>query len=488
MSSMFNRASAFNEDINTKVINIGQPNEYTAWNTSNVTNMIGMFSGASSFNQNIGNWGTSNVTNMSGMFNEASAFNEKINTKVINVGQPNEYTVWDTGRVVVMRGMFNEATAFNQDIGEWDTSNVTDMSEMFSGAEVFGQYIRYWNVGASTIVTNMFQDAWQMQNIYTAEYTGNALQGFGDTPLYNIFFNQPKPISYKIQDVTTNIIQNTQIIQMFRILDVSTDISAISVEEINNLYIMNNPTKVSGINGVQIQFVATITFANCDFDDNSKWSESDKETLKSIISGVYQTLSWVNTNKLYISIVGSSIFVYFLEIEARYLPVPICFPAGTPVTTDQGNVAIELIDTDIHTINGNKIVAITQTTAPTTHIISIQKHALGHNIPSSTTHISQDHRVRYKDKMYKARELVDLCENVTLIPYNRETLFNVLLDKHDKMTVNNLICETLNPNNIIAKLINSKLPKYQIREIKEQLSRILRNKDIPAYKAIYKSL
>ena len=159
-----------------------------------------------------------------------------------------------------------------------------------------------------------------------------------------------------------------------------------------------------------------------------------------------------------------------IEPEPIQPLVPICFPAGTPVTTDQGNIAIELLDTDNHTIRGNKIVAITQTKTPDNHIVSIEKGALGNNVPSATTNISNEHSVFYKGEMIKAKHLVRLCKNVKFIPYMGETLYNVLLENHDIMMINNLICETLNPKNIMAKIINSDVSPSQKQAIYKQLS------------------
>ena len=54
--------------------------------------------------------------------------------------------------------------------------------------------------------------------------------------------------------------------------------------------------------------------------------------------------------------------------------------------------------------------------------------------------------------MVKAKHLVELVENVTLSPYNGEPLYNILLEQHEKMQVNNLIVETLHPEHKVAKL------------------------------------
>jgi len=49
-------------------------------------------------------------------------------------------------------------------------------------------------------------------------------------------------------------------------------------------------------------------------------------------------------------------------------------------------------------------------------------------------------------------------DKVYKIPYKSETiLFNVLLDTHSKMMINNITAETLHPNNGIAKFTRALL-------------------------------
>jgi len=158
MNHMFYGVSAFNQDI-------------SGWDTSNVRNMDHMFYGARSFNQDISNWDVSNVTNMSSMFGGASAFNGNIGSwDVSNVtnmeGMFYRASIfngnigsWNVSNVIYMSHMFSKAKAFNQPIGNWDVSNVTNMRSMFYRAKTFNQPINKWDVSNVTNMENMFEDS-----------------------------------------------------------------------------------------------------------------------------------------------------------------------------------------------------------------------------------------------------------------------------------------------------------------------------------------
>ena len=111
MSAMFTGASSFNEDLSN-------------WDVSTVTDMSYMFSEASSFNGDLSTWDVSSVTDMSYMFSStwggASSFNQELSR-------------WDVSSVANMRCMFCYASSFNQDLSSWDVSSVTDMGAMFLG-------------------------------------------------------------------------------------------------------------------------------------------------------------------------------------------------------------------------------------------------------------------------------------------------------------------------------------------------------------------
>ena len=144
------------------------------------------------------------------------------------------------------------------------------------------------------------------------------------------------------------------------------------------------------------------------------------------------------------------------KLPLPYVPISnICFPAGTPIQTDQGIISIEKIDTSIHTINGMDIQHITQTVTLDKYLISFGKNSIGRNIPSKTTIMSKDHQIEFEGKLVPAFRFLDFSREVKKVKYNGEILYNVLLDTYSKMNINNLMCETLHPDNRIAKLYNN---------------------------------
>ena len=158
----------------------------------------------------------------------------------------------------------------------------------------------------------------------------------------------------------------------------------------------------------------------------------------------------------------------------------ICFPAGTPVTTDQGIIPIEQIVSGYNTIRNQKIIAVTKTTTIEKYIVCIEKDSFGPNIPSQKTFISRNHKLLYNKQMIKAKDLIGVVDGVNNKKYNGEILYNVLLEKHDKMIINNLIVETMDPENVVAKLYNG---KTDIGEIGDAIVKI--NNAANDYKKVY---
>jgi hypothetical protein len=130
----------------------------------------------------------------------------------------------------------------------------------------------------------------------------------------------------------------------------------------------------------------------------------------------------------------------------------ICFPAKKPVLTDSGYVRIEKLDPAVHTIRGKKIVSVIETKHKDSQLVAFDQHALGKDMPSIRTVISPNHKVMWNGQMTKAKDFVSKFPGINLIPYNGESLYNVLLEQHGKMVVNNLVCETLDPENGVARL------------------------------------
>ena len=150
-------------------------------------------------------------------------------------------------------------------------------------------------------------------------------------------------------------------------------------------------------------------------------------------------------------------------VNATYCGIPgpgptpignVCFVGDTPITTDQGIVLIRDMDPAKHTLRGEKIVAITKTKTWEDSLVCFERHALAKNIPSRRTILSQQHKVFYKGSMREAVRCIGRMDpkKVYKVPYQGQILYNILMEHPRLVCANNLICETLHPDNIIAKL------------------------------------
>ena len=142
-------------------------------------------------------------------------------------------------------------------------------------------------------------------------------------------------------------------------------------------------------------------------------------------------------------------------------------------------IAIEKINPKIHTIRKNEVIAITKTVTQDKYLVCFEKDSLGKNIPNQKTVISRNHKLFYKGNMMRAKDFINDFENVKQIKYSGEILYNVLLKEHNKMIVNNLICETLHPENSVAKLykvLETLTPEKQYKLIEKVNEYVVKNK------------
>ena len=175
----------------------------------------------------------------------------------------------------------------------------------------------------------------------------------------------------------------------------------------------------------------------------------------------------------------------------RPIPTPItniCFPAGTPVQTDQGIINIEKLDKLKNTINQQSIKCITKTVTLDKYLISFSPHSIGRNIPFRKTIMTKDHKIEFDGRLVSAERFLDYSSDVKKVKYNGEILFNVLLENYGRMNVNGLVCETLHPENIIAKLYTNNYTEDERNTIIFQMNDSLAKRDLQGYKCVLDKL
>lgn len=82
--------------------------------------------------------------------------------------------------------------------------------------------------------------------------------------------------------------------------------------------------------------------------------------------------------------------------------------------------------------------------------------------------------------MVQAKYLLKLLKNkkkVYSVKYNNELLYNILMEKHQQMSVNNMMVETLDPENIIAKLYSNNYSQSAKHNIIVQINNCMKRND-----------
>jgi surface protein len=466
MNNMFNGAIAFNNNSRplTTVDN--------KWNTSIVTSMNNMFLGASMFNQDISSWDTHLVITMSGMFYEASVFNNNSRPLATNGNS------WNTGLVQYMNGMFYGASMFNQDISSWDTHSVITMGGMFRGASTFNNNNQplstvdnKWNTSIVKIMNNMFYEASMFNQDISSWDTHSVINMGGMFYGALAFTNNDRPLETVNNKWNTSIV-TTMDSMFYGVSMFNQDISSwdtSSVTDMGNMFVYASAfnQNISLWNTSSVTEMSYMFYGASVFNQNiSSWNLTlTPNILKMFISSAVPNMQSSN-NAIYIA--WSTNYGYEeadlnnagLNTPSTLISFPlppviksnICFPAGTLIRTDQGEVAIEKLQRGKHTLGQKIIKHITQTISTDKYLIRVEKGALGKNKPNRTTLMSKDHKIEFQGALVQAYRLLDYTEQVKKVKYNEEILYNILLEQHDIMSVNNLRCETLDPTSPIGCL------------------------------------
>ena len=210
MEGMFANAGNHSKNMNI---------DLSGFNTSNVTNMKGMFANAgydsTSINLDLSGFDTSNVTNMEAMFYYFGRNSETVNMNLSGWDISNladyqrmfeymgnvansfnlnlrEWTLPDNDIHSLFYHMAQNASSINMNLSGWDISRLTDLNYIFDDlgyhSTTFNLDIRGWNTSNVTAMSAMFCDVAPdatERNILLPPTNGNGINNT-DTIIYGI--------------------------------------------------------------------------------------------------------------------------------------------------------------------------------------------------------------------------------------------------------------------------------------------------------------
>jgi hypothetical protein len=98
--------------------------------------------------------------------------------------------------------------------------------------------------------------------------------------------------------------------------------------------------------------------------------------------------------------------------------------------------------------------------------------------------MTKDHKIEFEGRLVPAERFLDYSSEIKKVNYRGEILYNVLLAKYSRMNVNGLVCETLHPENIMAKLYTNRYAEDERNKFVVEINDSLAKRDLQRYKYV----
>ena len=185
MSGMFSGCERLNQSLDLRT-----------WNVAKVTDMSSMFEDCKVLpSLNLSNWNTAKVTNMSNMFEGCKALT------ILNL------TNWNTAKVTTMEDMFNDCESLTSlDLSSFNTANVGNMNHIFTSCNsLVSLNVSSFNTSKLTDMSYMFYNLNALQSLDLSSFNTSKV-----TDMHNMFFNCYSLKSIKFgSGWTNNVLTNT---------------------------------------------------------------------------------------------------------------------------------------------------------------------------------------------------------------------------------------------------------------------------------------
>ena len=301
------------------------------------------------------------------------------------------------------------------------------------------------------------------------DLAGNTNSGIKFT---SVFFDNMNPICDIMIDDNNLLFRETATVTLDFLNFSANDISNQKNNFLTNVFTKDNITITDGS--------GSGTFGELSLEDDISYTKYTCQFVpknKTIQPNVVIDLSYD-----FADIAENELRVNQISINIDTLSNSICFVKGTFVETDQGNVEIQNIIPGKHTIGNKEIQHITKSISPENQLVYIKKHAFGKNKPNKNMKMSGKHKIKCANGcLIEAKALVATNPKMKFVEYNQETLYNVLMKDHNVIKVQNVEVESLDPENIVAKIYNSIMDKKELIKFIRQMNEGIRENNREKY-------